>query len=70
MGDLKTDAASRVGRLPFSDRVTCTIAQTCAATGLGKTKVYQAIADGRLESVKVDNRRLVKVSSLIKWLGL
>jgi hypothetical protein len=70
MGDLKTDAASRVGELRFSNRVTCTIAQTSAATGLGKKRYIKAIADGRPETVKDDNCCLVKVSSLIKWLGL
>jgi excisionase family DNA binding protein len=70
MQDLKIVPESSGSELPFAHRVTCTIAQACAATGLGRTKVYQAIADGRLQSVKIDNRRLVKVSSLIKWLGL
>jgi hypothetical protein len=46
MGDLKTDAASRVGELPFSNRVTCTIAQTSAATGLGKNKYIKQSQTG------------------------
>lgn len=66
MGNVKTDAATDSIR----DRLTCTIAQTSAVSGLGKTKIYEAIADGRLQSVKVDNRRLVIVSSLLEWLGL
>ena len=70
MQNLKTCTDGRVDDLPFVNRVTCTIAQACAATGLGRTKLYQAIADGRVQSVKVDNRRLVKVSSLIRWLGI
>jgi excisionase family DNA binding protein len=54
--------------VPFSERVTCTIAEACAATGLGRTKLYEALADGRLVSTKVDNRRLIVVASLIKML--
>jgi excisionase family DNA binding protein len=31
----------------------------CAATGLGKTKTYELIAQGKLKSVKVGARRLI-----------
>jgi excisionase family DNA binding protein len=55
--------------IPFSQRVSCTIAEACQATGLGRTKIYEAISDGRLKSVKVDNRRLVIVASLFQLLG-
>ena len=53
----------------FADRVSCTVAQACVASGLGKTKIYQAISDGRIETTKIDGRRLVKVSSLLKLLA-
>ncbi len=56
-------------RIRFADRVTCTIPEACQASGLGRTKLYQAMADGRLEFVKVDARRLVRVASLLKLLG-
>jgi len=55
--------------IPFMHRITCTISEACQASGLGGTKIYQAISDGRLESVKVDNRRLVRIPSLLKLLG-
>jgi excisionase family DNA binding protein len=54
----------------LTDRITCTIAETCGVTGLGKTTICHAIADGRLQSVKVGKRRLVVVRSLSKWLKL
>ncbi|MGA8615706.1 MAG: helix-turn-helix domain-containing protein [Xanthobacteraceae bacterium] len=55
--------------IPFSQRVSCSIAEACQATGLGRTKLYEAISDGRIKSVKVGNRRLVIVASLFQLLG-
>ena len=37
-------------------------------SGLGRTKLYEAMADGRLVSIKIDNRRLVVVASLLEML--
>jgi hypothetical protein len=54
--------------LPFSERVTCTITEACSASGLGRTKIYEALSDGRLVSIKVDNRRLIIVASLLSML--
>jgi excisionase family DNA binding protein len=56
--------------IPFRERISCTIAEACAATGIGRTKIYEAMSDGRLKSVKVDNRRLVLVASLLQLLDL
>jgi hypothetical protein len=28
-------------RLPFAQRLTCTVAEACEVTGLGRTKVYE-----------------------------
>jgi excisionase family DNA binding protein len=53
---------------PFSERVTCTISEACAASGLGRTKIYEILADGRLESTRIDRRRLILVASLLKLL--
>ena len=54
--------------VPFRDRLTCTIAEACAATGLGRTKIYELIGEGRLETTRVGRRRLVFVRSLRKLL--
>jgi hypothetical protein len=55
--------------IPFHERPTCTIDEACAASGLGRTKINQAIVDGRLQTVKVDARRLIVVPSLLKLLS-
>jgi len=44
--------------------LTITIQNTKAALGLGHTKVYQLINAGKLETVKVGRRTLVKTSSI------
>jgi hypothetical protein len=51
-------------------RLTCSIRDTEDATGFSRSKVNDLIKDGRLETVKVDRRRLIKVPSLLRLLEL
>jgi hypothetical protein len=46
-----------------------TVKATCMVTGLGPTKVWQLIRDGRLEVVRVDGRTLVRFSSVERLLS-
>lgn len=46
--------------------LTITIAQFKRMTGLGHTKTYQLIREGRLVSTKVDARRLIDFQSAKK----
>ena len=46
------------------DKLFLSVAQTAHVLGLGRTKIYELIRDGRLQAVKVGRRRLVKVDSL------
>ncbi len=50
--------------IPFVERLTCTIAEACKATGLGRTKLYELIGEGRVDTARIGRRRLVKVRSL------
>lgn len=52
-----------------ANKLLATIAETKGLTGLGKTKIYDLIDDGTLESVKVGSRRLVKMSSIRRLAG-
>jgi excisionase family DNA binding protein len=56
--------------IPFSERLTCTIAEACEATGLGRTKLYELIGDGRVDTATIGRRRLVKVHSLRRLLEM
>lgn len=54
--------------MPFAARLSATIAETCRATGLGKTKIYELINAGKIETFTVDARRLVRVWSVVQLL--
>jgi excisionase family DNA binding protein len=50
--------------VPFRDRISCTIDEACHGTGLGRSKLYEEIAAGRVRTAKVGRRVLVLVESL------
>ena len=50
----------------FENRPTCTILEACAETGLGKTKLYQLINCGHIQTRKIGRRTLVVVRSLLE----
>jgi hypothetical protein len=54
--------------IPFAERLTCSVADACDATSLGKTKLYELIATGTVRTKNVGRRRLVLVESLRAWL--
>ncbi|KRA81622.1 helix-turn-helix domain-containing protein [Altererythrobacter sp. Root672] len=49
--------------------ITITIADAKKATGLGVTTIYDLIGQGKLETVKVGRRTLVKTKSIRVLLG-
>jgi hypothetical protein len=49
--------------------LTLTVKATCMVTGLGPTKVWGLIRDGRLEVARVDGRTLVKYPSVERLLS-
>ena len=48
--------------------LTTTINGAMAATGLGRTKIYEMVRNQRIDTVKVGRRTLVKVDSLRRLL--
>lgn len=52
--------------LPYAARLSSTVEEACVATGLGKTKLYELIASGAIETSTVGTRRLVLVRSVLK----
>jgi len=49
-------------RIPFGQRPTCTVAEAYDATGLGRTKLYELIGGGQLDTVTIGRRRLVRIA--------
>lgn len=41
-----------------------TIAEACHAVGIGRSKLYELIAEGRLETRKIGSRTLIPAGSL------
>jgi excisionase family DNA binding protein len=54
----------RLSRREPSTPITKTIEDTCRITGLGRTKVYELIAEGELRATAVGRRRLVFYASI------
>ena len=46
------------------DPITVTIEGAKAATGLGTTKLYELIGEGKLKTVKIGRRTLVRTDSI------
>ena len=46
------------------ERILISIREATEMLGIGRTTIYRLIAEGRLETVKIGSRRLVKVESL------
>jgi excisionase family DNA binding protein len=63
-------AAATDRRTPFVQRPTCTIAEACNAVGLGRTKLYELIGGGEIDTITIGRRRLVRVPSLLKLLKI
>jgi hypothetical protein len=61
----KRSGRSTTDTIPFAQRLTCTIPEACRATGLGRTKLYELIGGGYLDTITIGRRRLVRVSSLL-----
>jgi hypothetical protein len=48
----------------ISDRIiTAPVGEFCGISGLGRTKVYELIGDGSLDSITIGKRRLVVIDS-------
>jgi excisionase family DNA binding protein len=62
---LDAPKAAVAGGIPFVQRLTCTIAEACEVTGLGRTKLYELIGDGKVSTTTIGRRRLVLVQSLL-----
>ena len=56
-------APIRVPRREPPKRIAATVNDTCRITGLGRTKIYELIAEKKLKTVAVGRRRLVILKS-------
>ena len=52
----------------FMDSIAASVKEAAQALGVGRTTIYVLINEGKLETIKVGRRRLVKVNSLLRLL--
>jgi hypothetical protein len=75
MRDAQSLATDRVppgqpGRIPFAERPACSIDDAVAASGLSRSMIYNKMKTGEIEWTKIGARRLIKVPSLLRLLGV
>jgi len=51
------------------DDLLVSIPRTCSALGVGRSKVYQLIGEGRLEVQKIGRRTLIRIASIRRFAG-
>jgi hypothetical protein len=55
-------------KLPFRERLGCSPAEACVALGIGRTLLYDIIAEHRIEIRKLGRRTIISVASLLALL--
>lgn len=65
---MDTSRSATRATIPFEERLTCSVAEACTAVGLSRSKIYELIGGGAVETVMIGRRRLVKVPSLKRLL--
>ena len=47
----------------------CTVKEACRRTGLGHTRIYQAIQTGELRAMKCGQRTLIEMDGIRRWIA-
>mgnify|MGYP001501591894 CR=1 FL=1 len=55
--------------IPLADRISLTVTETLAATGLSRTGFYALVASGELPTFTIGKRRYVSGDVLRAWVG-
>jgi hypothetical protein len=67
---MDTSEPTKRGDIPFALRAGADVDECCQGTGLSRSRIYLLMKRGEVEFVKVGKRRIVKVPSLLKCIGL
>jgi excisionase family DNA binding protein len=51
----------------MAEKLAYTIAEACAAAGIGRTTLYQHIRNGHLRTFKIGRRTLIRTEELARW---
>ena len=52
-----------------TERLTVSVEDAAAMVGIGRTTLYAALGNGSLPSLKIGNRRLIRVDALRAWIA-
>jgi excisionase family DNA binding protein len=47
--------------IPFRERISCTVAEACDATGIGRTKLYELIRLKQVTAKKIGRRTVILI---------
>ncbi len=53
---------------PSSQLITVRIKEACRITGIGRSKLYELIADGEIEIIKIGAMTLVPIDALSRFI--
>jgi excisionase family DNA binding protein len=54
-----------MNQIAFRDRVSCTVKEACAATGVGRTTLYKLINESRIAAAKIGRRTVILIPTLL-----
>jgi excisionase family DNA binding protein len=57
------------GNILQVDRLAVSPSKAATISGIGRTKLYEALTSGELPSLKVGTRRLIRIAALEAWLA-
>jgi hypothetical protein len=67
--EVEFEPATEQDRIPFGERLTCSVDDAVKVSGLGRSMIYNKMKSGDIEWMKIGTRRLIKVTSLRRLLG-
>lgn len=65
---LLVDALNRAREKNLSDKLTLSVEETCDITGISRWLVYELIKSGKLKSLKIGSRRLIRMTAILEYL--
>jgi excisionase family DNA binding protein len=68
--EMRNRAQQHTGGGPLAGRVTCTIQEAEAVSGLRRRYIRSLLANGTITSVKIGGRRLIVVRPFLRLLGV
>lgn len=48
----------------MNDQILCSVIEASKMLGVGRTKIYDMLAKGQIQSMRIGSRRLVKMESI------